>query len=224
MRSQPHFTLLWSLRLQSKKRQQRTAANGSQDEGQGRRRKRAVEDSGLEITRMDVEEVSTFKAGMQPSSLVHSKCCLNIWPTPPWEGGVQPSLVSMSVDRALWVWFPTLMDCSPMDCLVHLDSGVSLGQHLSPLVSCWQSWAGWLVCNESCTVELHSWNSAKLILTGRRQAAPKYFSALNYLFPKWGEKECSCPIGRRCDPFSRVGFDVTRWIVPFISNNVYRPW
>uniref|UniRef100_A0A8B9EY76 Essential meiotic structure-specific endonuclease 1 n=1 Tax=Amazona collaria TaxID=241587 RepID=A0A8B9EY76_9PSIT len=44
-------------RLQSKKRQrQAAAANGRQDEGQGRRRKKAVEESGLEITRMDVEE------------------------------------------------------------------------------------------------------------------------------------------------------------------------
>ncbi|XP_061232935.1 crossover junction endonuclease EME1 [Neopsephotus bourkii] len=43
-------------RLQSKKRQRQAAANRSQDEGQGRRKKRAVEQSGLEITRMDVEE------------------------------------------------------------------------------------------------------------------------------------------------------------------------
>ena len=51
--------------------------SGNQEEEQGKRRKRKVKDSGLEITRMDVEEVSTFKTGMQPSSLVVCHC-LNI--------------------------------------------------------------------------------------------------------------------------------------------------
>lgn len=71
---------------------------------------------------------------------------------------------------------------------------------------------GGLCVMRAVTEELHSCNSAKLILNGRRQAAAKYFSALNYLFPKWGEKECACPIARCCMMFfvSRVGFDVTR--------------
>ncbi|KFQ42471.1 Crossover junction endonuclease EME1, partial [Nestor notabilis] len=43
-------------RLQSKKRQRQATANGSQDGEQGRRKKKAVKDSGLEITRLDVEE------------------------------------------------------------------------------------------------------------------------------------------------------------------------
>ncbi|KAM6194059.1 crossover junction endonuclease EME1 isoform 1-T1 [Sarcoramphus papa] len=43
-------------RIQSKKRLQQAAMSGNQEEEQGKRRKRKVKDSGLEITRMDVEE------------------------------------------------------------------------------------------------------------------------------------------------------------------------
>ncbi|XP_054026560.1 crossover junction endonuclease EME1 [Dryobates pubescens] len=45
-----------SLRVQSKKRLQQAAASGNQEVEQGKKRKRKVKDSGLEITRMDVEE------------------------------------------------------------------------------------------------------------------------------------------------------------------------
>ncbi|KAK4811820.1 hypothetical protein QYF61_010322 [Mycteria americana] len=45
-----------SLRVQSKKRLQQAAASGNQEEEQGKQRKKKVKDSGLEITRMDVEE------------------------------------------------------------------------------------------------------------------------------------------------------------------------
>ncbi|KFM07823.1 Crossover junction endonuclease EME1, partial [Aptenodytes forsteri] len=44
------------LRVQSKKRLRQAAVNGNQEEEQGKRRKKEVKDSGLEITRMDVEE------------------------------------------------------------------------------------------------------------------------------------------------------------------------
>lgn len=74
---QSYFTLLRSLRVQSKKRLRQAAVNGNQEEEQGKRRKKEVKDSGLEITRMDVEEVSTFRTGMQPSPLVVCHC-LNI--------------------------------------------------------------------------------------------------------------------------------------------------
>ncbi|XP_074745025.1 crossover junction endonuclease EME1 isoform X2 [Strix uralensis] len=42
-------------RIQSKKRLQLAAASGNQEEKQGKRRKKTVKDSGLEITRLDVE-------------------------------------------------------------------------------------------------------------------------------------------------------------------------
>ncbi|KFP15113.1 Crossover junction endonuclease EME1, partial [Egretta garzetta] len=45
-----------SLQAQSKKRPQQAAASGNQGEKQAKRRKKKVNDSGLEITRMDVEE------------------------------------------------------------------------------------------------------------------------------------------------------------------------
>ncbi|XP_009582190.1 PREDICTED: crossover junction endonuclease EME1 [Fulmarus glacialis] len=45
-----------SLRDQSKKRPRQAAASGNQEEEQGQWRKRKAKDSGLEITRMDVEE------------------------------------------------------------------------------------------------------------------------------------------------------------------------
>ncbi|KFQ54038.1 Crossover junction endonuclease EME1, partial [Pelecanus crispus] len=45
-----------SLRVQSKKRLRQAAASGNQEEEQGKRRKKKAKDSGLEITRMDVEE------------------------------------------------------------------------------------------------------------------------------------------------------------------------
>lgn len=68
MCSQAYFTLLRSLGVQSTKRLRQ--ASGNQEEVQGKQRKKKVKDSGLEITRMDVEEVSTLITGMQPSSLV----------------------------------------------------------------------------------------------------------------------------------------------------------
>ncbi|XP_065708554.1 crossover junction endonuclease EME1 [Patagioenas fasciata] len=43
-------------RVQSKKRPRQAAAGGNQEEEQGKRRKKKVKDSGLEITRLDVEE------------------------------------------------------------------------------------------------------------------------------------------------------------------------
>lgn len=77
MNSQSYITLLRSLRVQPKKRLRQAAASRKQEEEQRKRRKKEVKDSGLEITRMDVEEVSSFKTGMQPSSLVVCHC-LNI--------------------------------------------------------------------------------------------------------------------------------------------------
>lgn len=65
-----YFTLLRSLQAQSKKRPQQAAASGNQGEKQAKRRKKKVNDSGLEITRMDVEEVSAFKTAVQPLCLV----------------------------------------------------------------------------------------------------------------------------------------------------------
>ncbi|KAM6050135.1 crossover junction endonuclease EME1 isoform 3-T3 [Theristicus caerulescens] len=43
-------------RVKAKKRLQQAAASGNQEEEQGKRRKKKVKDSGLEITRIDVEE------------------------------------------------------------------------------------------------------------------------------------------------------------------------
>ncbi|KFR07760.1 Crossover junction endonuclease EME1, partial [Nipponia nippon] len=43
-------------RVEAKKRLQQAAASGNKEEEQGKRRKKKVKDSGLEITRMDVEE------------------------------------------------------------------------------------------------------------------------------------------------------------------------
>ncbi|KFZ49137.1 Crossover junction endonuclease EME1, partial [Antrostomus carolinensis] len=52
-----YFSLtLGSLRVRSKKRLQQAAASGNQEQKQGKRRKKKITDSGLEITRMDVEE------------------------------------------------------------------------------------------------------------------------------------------------------------------------
>lgn len=65
MNLQSSFILLRAPRAQSKKGLQQAAA--SQEEKERKQRKRKVKDSGLEITRLDVEEVSTFKAGVQPS-------------------------------------------------------------------------------------------------------------------------------------------------------------
>ncbi|KFQ88963.1 Crossover junction endonuclease EME1, partial [Phoenicopterus ruber ruber] len=45
-----------SLKAQSRKRLREAAVNGNQEEEQGKRRKKKFKDSGLEITRMDVEE------------------------------------------------------------------------------------------------------------------------------------------------------------------------
>ena len=74
-RELPVFALLRSLGVQSKNRLRQAAASGNQEEEQGKRRNKKVKDSGLEITRMDVEEVSTFKTGTQRSSLV-SRCLI----------------------------------------------------------------------------------------------------------------------------------------------------
>lgn len=110
MNPQSYLILLRPPRSQSKKGLQQAAA--SQEEEQGKRRKRKVKDSGLEITRLDVEEVSTFKAGMQPSprrlllfehwTLSHAFL----------DAGIQPALVCVSVGRAMWVQFPTAQVCT----------------------------------------------------------------------------------------------------------------
>lgn len=65
----PVFTLFRSLQVQPKQRLRQTAASGNQEK-RGERRKREVKDSALDLSRMDVEEVSAFKTDMQPSSVV----------------------------------------------------------------------------------------------------------------------------------------------------------
>lgn len=77
MNSQSYITLLRSLRVQPKKRLRQAASSRKQEQEPRKRRKKEVKDSGLEITRMDMEEVSSFKTPMQPSSLVVCHC-LNI--------------------------------------------------------------------------------------------------------------------------------------------------
>lgn len=185
-----YFTLLVSLRVQSKKRPRQAAAGGNQEEEQGKRRKKQVKDSGLEITRLDVEEVSTFRTGLQPWSLVHH--CLNIWPSCHILGLGNSAFVSpyvcgqSSVGSVPHCWEHT---CSPTDWhVLFTDLGqwnIDPWQHLSPFVSCWWSmsvllWPGRAVCNGNLALRsCSSWNRAKLVLTGRSQATPKYFSALN---------------------------------------------
>ncbi|NXT45411.1 EME1 endonuclease, partial [Pelecanoides urinatrix] len=63
-----------SLRVQSEKRLQQAAASGNQEEEQRKRRKRKAEDSGLEITRMDVEEALV---DLQVCKQVHVSFCEN---------------------------------------------------------------------------------------------------------------------------------------------------
>lgn len=149
---QSYFTLFRSLQVQPKQRLRQTVTSGNQEK-RGERRKKEAKDSNLDLSRMDVKEVSSFKTHAtiicclpafehltQSHSFVHGSTWLSLFICPSVYG--QNSFGAAPHCSVIYLFPQRLM------CLIHLDTDVSRSTSC-PSWSIGKGHWWWLVHNKS---------------------------------------------------------------------------